>query len=80
MWQQPLPTTLVGQQRHGVAGERLAAVARRLDAAEVLDEGDIVDLVAEHERLAARLPNLDVVGGCCGTDVRHVAALWGVGA
>ncbi|MFW5471823.1 homocysteine S-methyltransferase family protein [Knoellia sp. CPCC 206450] len=49
-----------------------------LDAAEELDEGDIPDLVAEHERLAARLPNLDVVGGCCGTDVRHVAALWGV--
>ena len=22
---------------------------------------------------------LTVLGGCCGTDVRHVAALWGVG-
>lgn len=22
--------------------------------------------------------NLRIVGGCCGTDVRHVAALWGV--
>lgn len=51
-----------------------------LDAAEVLDEGEIPDLVAEHDALAARLPHLDVVGGCCGTDVRHVAALWGVGA
>ncbi|CAN7394190.1 homocysteine S-methyltransferase family protein [Knoellia sp. LjRoot47] len=51
-----------------------------LDAAEVLDEGDIPDLVREHDALAARLPHLDVVGGCCGTDVRHVAALWGVDA
>lgn len=49
-----------------------------LDDAAELDEGDIVDLVTEHERLAARLPRLDIVGGCCGTDVRHVAALWGV--
>ena len=49
-----------------------------LDAAEVLDPGDIADLVREHDALAAHLPNLDVVGGCCGTDVRHVAALWGV--
>lgn len=51
-----------------------------LDAAEHLDAGDIDDLVREHEHLVARLPNLDIVGGCCGTDVRHVAALWGVQA
>lgn len=49
-----------------------------LDAAEVLDEGDLDDLVSTHEQLAARLPQLEVVGGCCGTDARHVAALWGV--
>ncbi|WP_084763891.1 homocysteine S-methyltransferase family protein [Knoellia subterranea] len=49
-----------------------------LDAAEELDEGDLDDLVTTHEQLAARLPRLDVVGGCCGTDARHVAALWGV--
>jgi homocysteine S-methyltransferase len=49
-----------------------------LDSCERLDEGDLDDLVREHEQLAARLPNLQIVGGCCGTDVRHVAALWGV--
>lgn len=49
-----------------------------LDDAVELDEGDLVDLVHEHQRLAERLPQLDIVGGCCGTDVRHVAALWGV--
>lgn len=49
-----------------------------LDSAEQLDEGDLHDLVSQHQRLAARLPNLEIVGGCCGTDVRHVAALWGV--
>lgn len=50
----------------------------QLDAAEELDEGDLSDLVTEHRRLEERLPHLEVVGGCCGTDVRHVAALWGV--
>ena len=28
--------------------------------------------------LAELLPSLRVVGGCCGTDARHVAAMWGV--
>ncbi len=49
-----------------------------LDDATELDEGDFPDLVSAHQGLAARLPRLDIVGGCCGTDVRHVAALWGV--
>ena len=50
----------------------------QLDEAEELDEGDVTDLVLEHRRLEERLPRLEVVGGCCGTDVRHVGALWGV--
>ncbi|MFC7488115.1 homocysteine S-methyltransferase family protein [Knoellia sp. CPCC 206453] len=66
-----------------VTGLRVNASRRshaELDDAAELDEGDIGDLVSEHEKLAARLPRLDIVGGCCGTDVRHVAALWGVEA
>jgi S-methylmethionine-dependent homocysteine/selenocysteine methylase len=50
-----------------------------LDAAETLDEGDLGVLVPAHRSLEEHLPALDVVGGCCGTDARHVAALWGVG-
>ena len=30
------------------------------------------------ERFRERFPNLQVLGGCCGTDARHVAAMWGV--
>ncbi len=48
-----------------------------LDASEVLDEGDIDLLAGSFARLRERLPGLQVVGGCCGTDVRHVARLWG---
>ena len=43
-----------------------------LDEAEELDEGDPVDLGALHAALREQLPNLTVLGGCCGTDHRHV--------
>ena len=49
-----------------------------LDAAEELDEGDIGRLVSSYDELRPLLPSLRVVGGCCGTDARHIAALWGV--
>jgi homocysteine S-methyltransferase len=49
-----------------------------LDAAEELDEGDPTALAAAHAPVRSVLPNLALVGGCCGTDARHVAALWGV--
>jgi S-methylmethionine-dependent homocysteine/selenocysteine methylase len=49
-----------------------------LDEAESLDEGDVELLVASHRTLEEQLPALEIVGGCCGTDARHVAALWGV--
>ena len=49
-----------------------------LDAMEVLDEGNLELLTSSFERLRPHLPNLMVVGGCCGTDARHVASLWGV--
>jgi len=46
-----------------------------LDAATVLDDGDPVDLGARYAALTAKLPRLNVLGGCCGTDHRHVAAI-----
>jgi len=51
-----------------------------LDEAEELDDGDPDDLGARYAALKARLPMLNVLGGCCGTDHRHVAAIrdaWG---
>jgi S-methylmethionine-dependent homocysteine/selenocysteine methylase len=46
-----------------------------LDEATELDDGDPRDLGARYAALRGRLPNLTVVGGCCGTDDRHVAAI-----
>ncbi len=47
-----------------------------LDVMEVLDAGDLELLVESTEQLTAHTPSLAVLGGCCGTDSRHVAALW----
>lgn len=46
-----------------------------LDEAVELDEGDPADLAARYAALSRRLPNLNVFGGCCGTDDRHVAEI-----
>jgi S-methylmethionine-dependent homocysteine/selenocysteine methylase len=43
-----------------------------LDEAEDLDEGDPADLGERHAALRHKLPKLSVLGGCCGTDHRHV--------
>jgi len=66
-----------------IGGTRVNASAlshAELDAAEELDEGDPEALARGQAALAASLPGLRVVGGCCGTDARHVAAMWGVPA
>jgi S-methylmethionine-dependent homocysteine/selenocysteine methylase len=46
-----------------------------LDAAEDLDDGDPADLAARYVAVRELLPNLTLVGGCCGTDIRHVTAI-----
>ncbi len=46
-----------------------------LDASTDLDAGDPVELGGEYRALQRKLPALTVVGGCCGTDHRHVAAI-----
>jgi len=43
-----------------------------LDASDELDAGDPEDLAERCAALRGRLPALNLVGGCCGTDHRHV--------
>lgn len=46
-----------------------------LETSETLDAGDPAMLAAEHRDLLRVLPGLRVLGGCCGTDLRHVQAI-----
>jgi homocysteine S-methyltransferase len=65
-----------GGGRDRIGGLRANASAMshaELDEAEELDEGDPVALGAEHRALCPRLASVRVLGGCCGTDHRHVA-------
>ena len=63
---------------HRVRGLRANASTmthEELDAAETLDIGDIADFGARNAALHARLPQVSVLGGCCGTDARHIDAV-----
>jgi S-methylmethionine-dependent homocysteine/selenocysteine methylase len=46
-----------------------------LDGAEELDAGSPEELAGDYVALRERLPALSVLGGCCGTDHRHVEAM-----
>lgn len=46
-----------------------------LNESETLDAGDPQELGELHADLAHRLQGLKVFGGCCGTDVRHIASM-----
>jgi S-methylmethionine-dependent homocysteine/selenocysteine methylase len=43
-----------------------------LNESPTLDPGDPVELGREYAALKQRLPRLNVMGGCCGTDHRHI--------
>ena len=46
-----------------------------LDAMTELDIGDPAELAALHRDLRRKFPTINVLGGCCGTDLRHITAI-----
>lgn len=67
-----------GSWRDRVRGLRANASRRshaELDESIDLDAGDPQALGGQYRALRPLLPHLAVVGGCCGTDHRHVAAI-----
>jgi homocysteine S-methyltransferase len=46
-----------------------------LDNAPELDTGNPSELGGQYAELLRRLPHINVLGGCCGTDQRHVACI-----
>jgi len=64
--------------RQRIRGVRANASTRshaELDASPDLDIGDPQDLAQRYRGLKSALPNLGVLGGCCGTDWRHLRAI-----
>ncbi|HSD32703.1 MAG TPA: homocysteine S-methyltransferase family protein [Gemmatimonadales bacterium] len=67
-----------GAWRDRVRGLRANASRKshaELDASTELDMGDPEELGSRYRELRTVLRNLSVVGGCCGTDHRHVDAI-----
>jgi homocysteine S-methyltransferase len=67
-----------GAWRDRIAGLRANASVKshaELDAASELDAGDPAELAEDYAALRSQLRNVSVLGGCCGTDERHVAAV-----
>ena len=64
-----------GAWRQRVRGVRANASPKshaELNEATILDEGDPAAFGALHATLREQFPALSVIGGCCGTDHRHV--------
>jgi homocysteine S-methyltransferase len=73
-------TTLAegGQWLQRLRGLRANASKRshaELNEAPDLDAGDPIEFGSQHGALLRRFPQITVVGGCCGTDHRHVHAI-----
>lgn len=78
------PSHFAGELRSGgewmkrILGIRANASAKshaELDNSEALDAGDPQDLGKRYAALMRTLPSLKILGGCCGTDHRHVSAM-----
>lgn len=77
------PTHFAGVLGDSVLAERVGGIRANasrmshaeLDEAEELDEGNPVELGAQYREMLGALPHLCLLGGCCGTDHRHVAAV-----
>jgi S-methylmethionine-dependent homocysteine/selenocysteine methylase len=59
----------------GVRANASSLSHAELDEAETLDSGDPIDLAARYQDLRDLVPTLRVLGGCCGTDQRHIDAM-----
>ncbi|MFC6980051.1 homocysteine S-methyltransferase family protein [Microbulbifer taiwanensis] len=46
-----------------------------LDESTTLDEGDPDALGSQYKQLLESMPWLKVLGGCCGTDCRHLESI-----
>jgi S-methylmethionine-dependent homocysteine/selenocysteine methylase len=78
------PTHFVGTLAAGepwldrIRGVRANASTKshaELDEATELDDGNPAELALQYRELKGKLPQLNVLGGCCGTDHRHVEAI-----
>lgn len=69
LFEQPAPWL---RRVKGLRGNASCLSHAELDNADILDDGDPDAFGSELDGLLARAPWLTVLGGCCGTDHRHI--------
>jgi homocysteine S-methyltransferase len=60
---------------HGIRCNASRKSHAELDESETLDAGDPVELAGEYIDIRTKMPWLNVFGGCCGSDLRHVTKI-----
>jgi len=63
------------QRIRGIRANASCMSHAELDDSEILDDGNPEELGQQYRLLRNLLPDLTVLGGCCGTDHRHVEAI-----
>lgn len=65
----------VSDRLRGAIANASRCTHAELDEADVLDDGDPVELGGQMAALRAQHPSLVILGGCCGTDLRHITEI-----
>ena len=60
---------------HGIRCNASRQSHAELDECETLDDGDPVELGEQYLEIKAKMPWLNIFGGCCGSDLRHVTQI-----
>ena len=63
------------QRLRGLRANSSCKSHAELDESNELDEGNPAELSQQYAALLRRHPHINILGGCCGTDHRHIAAI-----
>ena len=63
------------QRIKGIVANASRCSHAELDEAEELDPGDPIELGNALSNIRSRYPHIQVLGGCCGTDMRHMTEI-----
>jgi homocysteine S-methyltransferase len=70
-----LPGGATGARIRSIRANASRKSHTELDGSPALDDGDPTGLAGDYLRLREQHPSLSILGGCCGTDARHIQAI-----
>ena len=60
---------------HGIRCNASAKSHAELDASDTLDAGNPVELGSQYRDIRGKMPWINIFGGCCGSDLRHLTEI-----